>query len=71
MEEPRRCLIIDGPRQADYEILLSALKNYQTNLIICHQQIIERPHRINETAPRLNDIGIIGIIYLKCYIVQW
>ena len=26
MEEPRRCLIIDGPRQADYEILLSALK---------------------------------------------
>ena len=26
MEEPRRCLIIDGLRQADYEILLSALK---------------------------------------------
>ena len=26
MEEPRRRLIIDGPRQADYEILLSALK---------------------------------------------
>lgn len=27
MEEPRRCLIIDGLRQEDYEILLSALKN--------------------------------------------
>lgn len=26
LEEPRRCLIIDGLRQEDYEILLSALK---------------------------------------------
>ena len=30
-------------------------------MIIYHQQIIERPHRINETAPRLNDNGAVGI----------